>query len=72
MAPYLPHVSDPLPFGDRRYVLDIVREVLAAVLIVAGIVGLAWVGFETDWRLGVGVIAVAMIVVGAVLGTDRR
>lgn len=71
-APYLPRVSNPLNVGDRRYLLDLAGEIFAAVLIVVGILGLAWVGFETDWRLGVAVISVALIAFGITLGTDRR
>jgi hypothetical protein len=68
-APYLPHVSDPLSFGARRF--DLLRELLAVVFIVGMFAGLAWVGFATDWRLGIVVLSIAAGAGGVALGMNR-
>lgn len=63
-------MTDPLSFtsGYRR---DLIRDLLALVLIVVGTAGLAWAAFATDWRLGVAVLSVAAGATGATLGLTR-
>jgi hypothetical protein len=47
------------------------REVLALLLVVAGIVGLVFVGFMLSVEAGIAAASVAAIAVGVVLGIDR-
>ena len=48
-----------------------VREVLAVVLILAGVVGATVAAFAVDWRLGTSVASAAAITAGVFLGYER-
>lgn len=65
-------MSDPLTFRGRRgYATDLARDILAVVLLVLMVAGLTWVGFATDWRLGVAVLSITAGGIGVALGMNR-
>ena len=49
----------------------VLRDILALLLVLSGVVGLTVVGFATDWRLGVAVLSVAVMTAGVLLGYER-
>lgn len=53
----------PAPRGD------VGRDVAAVALMLAAVAGLLWVGFATDWRLGVLVLSLVAGAAGAALAT---
>lgn len=63
-------MTSPDPYY-RPARLDVARDVAAVLLMVAMVVGLTWVGFETDWRLGVTVLSLTSGGVGVALGLAR-
>ena len=64
-------MSDPINYDRRGYALDVARDVLAVVLMVLMVVGLAWAGFATDWRIGLSVVSLATGALGFALGMTR-
>jgi len=75
------HVSTPTDYDDVEAVVprprladpatSVGREVLALLLVIAGIVGLVTVGFMLSVEAGIAAASVAAIAVGVVLGIDR-
>jgi hypothetical protein len=49
----------------------IIREILAAVLLIAGLTGLVVAGFAVDWRLGLTALSAMAATAGALLGYER-
>jgi len=61
------------PDYPSRTALDvgILREVVAALLLLACVVGVSWAAFATDWRLGLAVVSLAAGGVGLYLANER-
>lgn len=57
----------PAPRGRSRVAI----ELLALLLVVAGIVMVLTAAWAADWRAGLAVLGVAVIGAGVVLGNDR-
>lgn len=49
----------------------LVREGIAVLLILAGVIGLIGAAFMTDVRLGIAAMSTAILIAGALLGLDR-
>lgn len=62
----------PTAFPDRAEALALLREAVAVVLILAGLVGLVVAGFLASPQLGVAALSVELIAAGVYLGLDRR
>lgn len=71
-APYSDRVATDYPYARPRGVdMSLVRDLIAVVLVVAGVVGLSVAAFAVDWRLGLAVVSVAAVITGAFLGYER-
>lgn len=68
-APYSRPVATD--YQTSRVDGDVLRDVGAVVLFVAGVAGLSVAAFAVDWRLGLAVLSVAAIIAGVTLGYRR-
>lgn len=59
-------------YRTRTIDIALVREYLAVVLILAGLIGLVTVAFMVDVRAGAAAVSTLAIVAGVFLGLDRR
>lgn len=50
---------------------DVLREMVALVMIVLGVAGLLVLAYVIDWRLGAATTFTAMIAGGVLMGMDR-
>lgn len=70
-TPYSRPVANDYPYSRSPIDRDLLRDVAAVVLMVAGIAGLAFVAFAIDPLAGVATLSAASIAAGAFLGYRR-
>lgn len=67
----IPSIDDLQPVRRRGADLGAVRELLAVLLLLIGLVGLGVAAFATDLWAGVAYVSALFVALGAYLGTER-
>lgn len=68
----LPDVDDrPRYVAPRTVDRAVLREMVGALLVVLGVIGLGTIAYVVDWRVGAAYTCVGLIASGVLLALDR-